>query len=105
MNNRQDDGYHERFDELYKRKSFTGRCFTNDQFIHHLNNTNFRYELGEIEKNLSEEGVKHIKNKFIFCEYGVSVSGLDMDSPSYTQDFAELVQKFAMKYPKILEKH
>jgi len=91
------DNYHEKFDKVYGRE-FTGRVFNPVEFLHHLDNINFRFESGEISK-LSDTAINKIKTRFRFYQYGASVDGLvDITDKFYADDFRELVDEYGNKY-------
>ena len=93
------DNYHEKFYNLNKNKSFTGKIFNEVEFLHHLSNINFRFECCEIEK-LSDEAINKIKHKFEFAENGYfcSIDGIEMFGDKYEEDFKALVKKYGDKY-------
>ena len=90
------DNYHEKFDMFYKKK-FTGNVFNPVEFIHHLENINFRFESGELSK-LSDAAIDKIKSKFSFYQYGAKIAGLDIESKTYADDFRKLVVSYGAKY-------
>lgn|GEM_PF-4012710 len=91
------DNYHAIFDRVYGRE-FTGRVFNPVEFLHHLDNINFRFESGEISR-LSDEAINKIKTRFRFYQYGASVDGLvSITAKSYAKSFKKLVQEYGAKY-------
>jgi hypothetical protein len=86
-----EDNYHEKFDKVHQ-KSFTGRIFNAVEFLHHLTNINFHFEVGELSK-LSYAQIDRIKLKFSFYNYGALIKGLDLESPTYSDDFLRFVEK------------
>ncbi len=91
------DNYHKKFNKAYSR-DFTGRIFNPVEFLHHLDNINFRFESCEIAK-LSDEAIEKIKTKFRFYQYGASIDGLPcITEDSYADGFRELVAEYGKKY-------
>lgn len=89
------DNYHEKFSKMYG-KNFTGRCFNPVEFLHHLTNINFHFEVGELME-LSDAAIDKIKHKFHFYQYGAYIDGLESDE-SYGENFKELVALYGKNY-------
>jgi len=91
------DNYHEKFGKAYYWE-FTGRVFNPVEFLHHLDNINFRFESGEISR-LSDNAIIKIKARFRFYQYGARVDGFaEKNAESYADDFKALVQEYGEKY-------
>lgn len=64
--------------DKYRKESFTGQIFTNEEFLEHLNNINFHAEYAVLCR-LPADKLRKVKNLFTFEGYGAGIKGLPWD--------------------------